>query len=90
MGVELYKGRFFCPDHRGSPKEIEAKIPFVDILATIGLPELSPFGEEGSRDAIRVEITREYLRRVKEKANYSVRFPGEREFSRKEVRLRYG
>lgn len=57
-GVELYKGRFFCPDHRGTT------IPFVDPL-------------ENSIQSQKAEIIREYLKRKKEKENYTIRLPYE-------------
>ena len=89
-GVELYKGRFFCPDHRGNSEEIAAKIPFVDPLQEIlGSGAFGLSGNVVSARAIQsAEITREYLKRIKDSGDYTTRSP--RESFRKELKLRYG
>jgi hypothetical protein len=95
--VELDKdGRFKCPDHRGTLEEIQEKIPFTDPL-----PELEPLltflnggvprFPDRTSDVQKAEVTREYLRREREKKEASrFRIPSQRDISSSEVQLRYG
>jgi hypothetical protein len=94
-GVELYKGRYFCPDHRGSPEEMLDKVSPPTVLEALGLPaELTGIPPSSNRAMQSFEATHEYVRGLKQKEESRVfasfRVPTQSDMMRKELRLRYG
>jgi hypothetical protein len=97
-GLELDKGRYKCPDHRGSLEEIESKIPFVDPFPEVAIMIETLEGrphvhKDRNSDVIKASVTWDYV--LKEKAKREARensprkIPSQADISRQEVKTRY-